>query len=192
MKVYKATDADMTCSQGSGRYRYTPGVPATSEASKCGITGLHACEYVADCLRYYSLGSGHRFFVAEAGGSIAEDGTDTRIACTELTLTEELSNRDIAREIIRYILRHPKRNGWEYTGYMITVAADSAETDSEDGIAIARGENPKAKGRAGSHMGWIRETAAGIEAAKLLTVSGPVRPDTWYTLEEAETAVRQG
>lgn len=94
MRVYKATDADMTCHMGNGIFQYFLGVPAVAEESKCGNTGLHACEYVLDCLTYYGLSGGHRFFIAEAEGDIAEDGKDTRIACTSLTLLQELSNKD--------------------------------------------------------------------------------------------------
>ena len=124
MKVYKATDQDMTCHMGEGIFPYRLGIPAVAERSKCGSTGLHACEYVLDCLGYYSLGGGHRFFAAEAAGDIAEDGVNTRISCTELTLIQELSNRDIAREAVLYMVSHPRRDGWQRTGLGVEVAAD--------------------------------------------------------------------
>lgn len=190
MKVYKATKKDMTCSMGAGIFQYHLGIPAKAEESKCGNTGLHACEYVLDCLRYYGLGGGNRFFEAEADGDIAEDGQNTRISCTELTLTRELTNRDIAREAIRYMTRHPKREGWQHSSSGVTVAAEEAGT-GRDGIAIARGTSPKAKGGMGAQLGWIRETPEGIREGRLVTVSGPIKPDTWYTIEEAEEAIRR-
>lgn len=192
MKVYKATDADMTCHMGKGIFQYHLGVPAKAPKSKCGSIGLHACEYILDCLSYYSLGDGHRFFAAEAAGDIAEDGANTRISCTELTLIQELSNKDIAREAMLYMINHPRREGWQHAGTGAVAARDTAQTGVKDGIAIARGPEPKAKGCAGAHLGFLREAAdGGIRAAKLVTVSGPIRPDTWYTLGEAEDAIRQ-
>lgn len=192
MKVYKATNADMTCHMGAGTFRYHLGIPAKADASRCGNTGLHACEYVLDCLTYYSLGGGHRFFEAEASGDIAEDGVNTRISCTELTLVRELSNRDIAREAMQYIVKHPRREGWQHRSLRASVAAEEAEAKDKDGIAIARGLQPRVKGCAGAHLGWIKETPGGIRAARLLTVGGPIKPDTWYTIEEAEKAIREG
>lgn len=191
MKVYKATDSDMSCHMGHGIFRYQLGVPAAAQASQCGSTGLHACEYVLDCATYYGIDGKHRFFEAEASGDIAEDGVNTRISCTELTLTRELCNKDIAREVMRFIIKHPKRDGWQHNRGMAVVAEESASIGVKDGIAIARGENPKVKGCSGAHIGWIRETDDGIKDARLLTVSGAIRPDTWYTIEEAEEAIRR-
>lgn len=79
MTVFKATRGDMSCTMGKGAFFYHLGVPASADRSACGSAGLHACEYVLDCARYYKLGSGNRFFLAEARGDIAEDGCDTRI-----------------------------------------------------------------------------------------------------------------
>lgn len=191
MKVYKATDSDMSCHMGHGIFHYHLGVPATAQQSKCGDTGLHACEYVLDCARYYSINGNHRFFEAEASGDIAEDGQNTRICCTELTLTRELCNKDIAREAVRFMVKHPKRDGWKYQGIMVAVQEDTAEISKMDGIAIARGENPKVKGCRGAHVGWIREKEGKITEARLMTVGEILLPETWYTIEEAEEAVRR-
>lgn len=73
MTVFKATNGQMECTLGKGTFAYRLGVPAYADGSRCGGTGLHACEYVADCLQYYGLGTGNRFFRAEASGDIAEE-----------------------------------------------------------------------------------------------------------------------
>lgn len=191
MKVYKATDSDMSCHMGKGRFQYHLGVPETAEKSKCGDTGLHACEYVLDCVTYYRMDGNNRFFEAEAAGDIAEDGVNTRISCTELTLIRELCMKDIAREAIRYMVSHPKREGWQHKSGMAVVSTDSAAIDTRDGIAIARGTNPRVKGCEGAHVGWIRETEEGITEARLMTVGGALEPETWYTIEDAEEAIRR-
>lgn len=191
MIVFKATNADMTCSMGNGIFQYELGVTTTAETSKCGETGLHACEYVLDCLRYYGLGTNHRFFIAKAEGDIAEDGKNTRISCTRLTLTQELANIDIAREAMCFMIRHPKREGWECNENFCTVAKDHAEIDKKDGIAIARGECPTVKGCVGAHLGLIVESSGKIKQAKLFEVreNGPIYPNTEYTIDSATAAI---
>ena len=192
MIVFKATNNDMTCTMGQGTFQYELGVPATAEKSKCGDTGLHACEYVLDCTGYYSLGRGNRFFKAKAEGDIAEDGTNTRIACTRLTLKKELDNRDIAREAMLYMVHHPRRDGWQKTGSMLQVKEQTASIDAPDGIAIARGNVPKVSGRIGSHLGLIKEQNGKIVAAKLFDVDGKnILPGTWYTLDTLAEAERR-
>ena len=184
MKVYKATNADMTCHTGSGIFQYALSVPARADRSACGSTGLHACEYILDCTGYYSLGDGNRFFLAEAAGDIHEDGINTRISCTELTLLRELTNHEIAREAMLYMINHPKREHWQRRSHQIDVDSQSAEMSIRDGIAIARGTDPQVRGCAGSHLGLIREDKDGvIREAKLFTVTGPIQPGVWYTLE---------
>ena len=191
MKVYKATDADMSCRLGRGKFQYILGEKAMAEASKCGNTGLHACEYILDCMRYYSLGIGSRYFIAEAEGDIAEDGENTRISCTELTLLTELDNRELARETMFYMIQHPKRDEWKRSGPMYMVAENEAWMNVKDGFAIARGMEPKVKGCEGAHIGWLREVEGKIVAAYMLTVQGPIKPDTWYTIETAQEAIRK-
>lgn len=194
MTVFKATRADMSCTMGNGTFQYQLGVPAVADGSRCGSTGLHACEYVLDCTGYYRLGSGNRFFLAEAGGDIAEDGVDTRIACTELTLVQELTNREIAAQAVLYMVRHPKRDGWKAEGHLLVATDGPAIAQGPDAIAIARGGCPVAKGPLGSHLGLVREDGGAIVDARILTVGRHgIRPDTWYTVrdgmpEEAKAA----
>nr|WP_300809236.1 hypothetical protein [uncultured Acetatifactor sp.] len=185
MKVFKATRSDMTCTMGNGTFRYQLGIPAVADGSKCGRTGLHACEYVMDCTRYYDLACRNRFFLAEAGGDIAEDGTDTRIACTELTLVQELTRREMAAQAMVYMVEHPKRAGWEAKRASLEVAADRAEAMLPDAIAIARGERPMVRGAEGAHLGLIREADGEIVDARLVMVGrNGIRPGIWYTVED--------
>ena len=192
MIVYKATNNDMTCTMGHGIFQYQLGVPATAEKSKCGDTGLHACEYVLDCARYYGLGRDHRYFKAKAEGDIAEDGSNTRIACTRLTLLKELTNRDIDKEAMPYMIHHPRRDNWEASNLMVQVKENTAEIRIPDGIAIARGIHPKVSGCDGAHLGLIREEKGKITAAKIFDVDGVyILPGVWYTLEDLAEAERR-
>lgn len=184
MTVFKATKGDMSCTMGDGVFYYHLGVPARAGSSKCGCTGLHACEYVLDCTGYYGLGKGNRYFLAEASGDIAEDGMDTRISCTELTLVQELTSRGIAAHALLYIAKHPLRQGWEAKRFMLEAAWDRAEAAFPDAIAIARGSRPVARGALGSHLGLVREEYGEVIGARLLTVGrNGIKPGTWYTVE---------
>lgn len=184
MIVYKATNEDMSCTKGAGNFRYALHEAATAGASKCANVGLHACEYVIDCMKYYGLGAGNRYFEALAEGDIAEDGQDTRIACTRLTLTQELDNRGIARAAMLYMVSHPKRSGWERKAHMIDIDGHAAQISIRDGIAIARGKHPQVRGCRGAHLGLIVEQEGRITAAKLVTVDGEIiKPGAWYTVE---------
>ncbi len=185
MRVYKATNADMDCTMGSGRYHYVLGVPATAGNSKCGRAGLHACEYVLDCTGYYGLGVSNRFFVAEASGDIAEDGENTRIACTELTLVQELDIRGITAHAIMYMAEHPRREGWEKEGFLLEAKRDRAEARHSGAIAIARGERPLVRGTEGACLGLVQEENGEITDARLLTAGRRgIKPHTWYTLAD--------
>lgn len=185
MKVYKATRADMSCTMGQGVFTYEIGEPAVADQSKCGNTGLHACEYILDCTRYYGLGAGNRFFLAEAKGDIAEDGVNTRISCTELTLQRELDNRTIAGHAMLYMARHPRRENWQAKRHMLDVASDEAEAVLPDSVAIARGRRPKVKGVEGSHIGLMTEQDGSIRWARLFTVGrSGIKPGVWYTLAD--------
>lgn len=192
MIVYKATNKDMICTSGEGLFQYRLGVPATAEKSKCADAGLHACEYVLDCTWYYGMGKYNRYFKAKAEGDIAEDGHDTRIACTRLTLLKELTNRDIAKEAMLYMIHHPRRDNWKTSRHMVQVNENTAEIRIPDGIAIARGQHPKVSGCAGAHLGLIREEKGKITAAKIFDVDGVyILPGVWYTLEDLAEAERR-
>ena len=131
MKVFKATHADMSCSMGTGTFRYELGKTYTAAGCKCGKTGLHSCEYILGCMGYYAMDGKNRFFVAEAGGDIHEvGGDDTRVSSTELTLVKELDRLHICYEAMRYQIDHPGRP-WQSSGTMLRVQPDRVEVGGE-------------------------------------------------------------
>ncbi|MFQ8729908.1 MAG: hypothetical protein ACLSAC_05005 [Enterocloster bolteae] len=63
----------------------------------------HCAEYPLECLWWYPLGCGNRYFLVEASGSLDElGGTDTQLACTEITLLKELSLRELVGHAMIY------------------------------------------------------------------------------------------
>lgn len=189
MIAYKGFTKELTARLGKGNYQFKPGETFEEKSSKTIKTGFHCCENPFECLGYYRLGTGDRFFQVEAAGSIDEDDGE-RIACTKITLIKELEIKEFAGHGMMYIVKHPLREKWQQSLDCIIVAPDRAEAQKTRGIAIARGKNPKVKGQMGSVLGLITEPEPGnITAAKLFVV-GPesgTRGGTWYTLKEDRT-----
>lgn len=183
MYAYKGFNGDLTCTCGVGKFQYRPGESIKETYSKAQRSGLHCAENPLECLRWYPLGGGNRYFLVEASGSLDEIGRDdTQIACTEMTLLKELSLKEFAGHAMMYMVRHPLRD-WGVERSHISVRSDRAEASGEGAIAIARGENPMVRGGQGAILGLIRETGGLIEDAKLFEVTGDIRPGTWYGLE---------
>lgn len=183
MIAYKGFNQYLQCTKGRGTFQYEEGKTYKEEKSKTADTGFHCAEYPLDCTKWYSIGSGV-FYQVEAAGSIDEENSDSKIACTEMRLIKKLSLKELAGYSMMYIVQHPKRV-WEMTGTLLDVGKDKASVNGE-GIAIARGKSPRAKGKKGAMLGLIYEPD-GIEGARLLEVDGKqIKPDTWYTTDGIE------
>lgn len=179
MIAFKGFTPDLTAAHGKGRYQFAPGRTEREEKSKTASCGFHCCENPFDCLSYYSLGR-DRFFLVEAAGDIDEDGNN-RIACTKITLLKELNIKEFAGYGIVYIVNHPLRKKWEYSGSAVLVAKDEAGSNGK-AIAIARGPRPRARGQEGTVIGLIKEPRKGeITAARVFTITRQ-QAGKWYTL----------
>lgn len=188
MIAYKGFTKDLTARWGRGEYQFEIGKTAVEERSKTVNCGFHCCENPFECLRYYSMSRGDRFFKVEASGDIDEDGAE-RIACTELTLLKELTPLQFAFEGMKYIIEHPNRQKWQQNYCDVRVCVDEAEAKAVNHIAIARGENPKVKGAAESILGIIREVDGyGIVDAKLF-IPGEAEAGKWLMIGAGRTIV---
>lgn len=183
MIVYKGMHRDMTCTLGRGSFQYRLGETVKEDRAKTANAGLHCTENPFQVLSWYRLGGDNRYFLCEAEGSIDEDESDDKIACTELTVVKELTVKELAGHGMMWMVNHPLRK-WEQSGHMLTVAKDQSESLCEGAVAIARGENPKVRGKAGSYLGLVKENGGLIEEARLIEVKGEIKPDIWYTLEQ--------
>lgn len=186
MLAYKGFNQNLQCTCGKGVFTYEPGKTYIEARSKTARTGFHCAEYLPDCFKFYSPDGNNRFFAVEAGGSIDEEDGDSKIACTELTLTKELNLKQMALASMIYMVRHPKRD-WKASGhhYCITSKAEITE-----GIAIARGTGPQARGDKGSVVGLVLEEEGQIIQAKAAEVDGTeIKPDTWYTITKGGTII---
>lgn len=161
MIAYKGFTKDLWSRLGDDKEencRFVIGETKKVSESKTARSGFHCCENPFSCLGYYDLDGQNRFFKVEAAGDIDEDESE-RIACTKITLLEELDTLKFAVEGMRYIILHQDRDGWKKSYRNVVVNADEAET--KEGIAIARGRNPMVKGREGCVLGVLRENENG-------------------------------
>lgn len=171
MKAYKGFNKDLTC-RG---YKFNEAEVNITDEANTGKNGFHCAENPLDCLSYYPNWDKSVYYIVEARGDISEDGSDSKISCTELTLVKKLNMLDFVLESIMYMVRHPRR---EWNGYV-----ESERAEAEEGFAIARGKNPIAKGKLGTVLGIARELRNSPEIATsvVFTVDGKnYFPDTWY------------
>ena len=169
MIAYKGFNKELKSILGNGKEEtcsFEIGKTMTEENCKTARNGFHCCENPFVCLSYYPMNGSNRFFKVEAAGNIDEDGSE-RIACTEITLLEEMTPLRLALEGMLYMVAHPGREKWQQCYSNVQVRPDRAEAKESGHIAIARGENPMVKGPAGSILGIIRERGGVIMDAKM-------------------------
>lgn len=187
MEAFKGFTNNLTARLGRGEYQFHEGETVEEEYSKTARGGFHCCENPFDCLGYYPLGMGNRYFRVEASGSIDEDD-NKRIACTRMTLLEELSIKKLAGYGMMYMVKYPMRDRWEQQGINLQVKKEQACGTGVDTIAIARGKRPMVKGKKGTICGLILESETGkIEAAKLFVIGEGTKANIWYTLTGSRT-----
>lgn len=179
MIAYKGICQDMTARLGNHDGEvFKIGRTYKVKKAKTAREGYHCCENPAQCLGYYDLRS-DRFFKVEASGSIDEDDKE-RIACTEITILEELDTKGFFKACMSYITAHPDREEWQWYGKGVEISKDEAKAAV---IAIARGTDPRAMvgGKIG-YIGLIKEDANGeLTAARVAKIDGEMRySGTWY------------
>lgn len=155
--------------------------------SKTAREGFHCYENPLKLPTYYQMDGQNRYFKVKAEGNIDEDEQE-RIACTRITLLEELTPWMLAMEGMKFMIEHPMRDGWKQSHAGIVVKQDEAETTGRDHIAIARGLEPVAKGTEGSILGFLIDNGKEITECKLIRVSAS-QADKWLVLKGREVVV---
>lgn len=184
MIAFKGFTKDLTATMGKGVYQFEPGRTEVTEKSKTASIGFHCCENPIECMGWYSMYRGSRYFMVEAAGDINEDEFE-KIACTELTLIKELSVKELVGHGMMYMVQHPMRARWKQRHAGIVVTDMNTSIDISGDIAIVRSANPRVKGVEGAILGLILEKEPGvITEAKLFEVGQDTKPGTWYTITE--------
>ena len=173
MIAYKGFHPGLVCRD----YQFQMGRNVTKEAN-CAQNGFHCAEDPLDCLSYYPDMDRSEYYLVSAGGDIDEDGKDTKISCTELTILKKLSRKEFFLHALAYMADHPRR---ERNGRV-----QSESGDARGGFAVVRGVSPRAKGPLGSILAMAKEDPATGEISQVALAcvdGGEVRPDVWYDID---------
>lgn len=166
MLVYKGLQQGLVC-RG---VKLRPGLNIEPEAN-CVKNGWHAAEDPLDCLNYYPNEKESEYWVCEANGDIDEDGTDSKISCTNLTLIKRLSLEEFVMHAIAYMLRYPDRR-------------ERNAAYDHGSIHIRRGDEPSASGCDGDVIGLLQERAGQYAVAVFTVGVGEYVAGAEYTIGE--------
>ena len=173
MIAYKGFHSGLVC-RG---YQFQMGLNVTEKAN-CAKNGFHCAEDPLDCLSYYPNMDSSEYYLVDAGGDIDEDGDDTKISCTELTVLKKLSCEEFFLHVLAYMADHPQREcNWH-------VQRESGT--AQGGFVVVRGIAPKARGPLGSVLAMAKEDAATGKVSQVAlgrVDGGEIRPDTWYDID---------
>ena len=176
MSAYKGFDPGLICRE----YQFVTGLNKTEKANCC-QNGFHCAENPLDCLIYYSNIEQAEYWIVNAGGDMDEDGNDTKISCTELTILKKLKKEDLFLHGLVFMVDHPLRK------WSSRVTKDKA--DAIGGYAVVRGSDPVARGRKGDILAFAKENPVNghIVQIALAQIDGVnILPDTWYGADLAE------
>ncbi|MDO4339136.1 MAG: hypothetical protein Q4C91_13805 [Eubacteriales bacterium] len=171
MIAYKGLKEDLTC-RG---YQFLEGRTNVTEKANCAQNGFHCAENPLDCLCYYGNWRNSVYYVVKAEGDIDEDGIDSKISCTRMTLLKKLPMQELLLHALAYMVRYPGR---EWNRYVRKEAGKSA-----DGFVVVRGKSPRAAGKMGDILALAQEApdSREIQEAALFVVDGKeYLPDVWY------------
>lgn len=180
MIAYKGFQIGLVC-RG---YQFVPGKNVTEEAN-CGENGFHCAEDPLDCLSYYSDMAHSEYWLVRPGGDIDEDGNDSKIACTELTLIKKLDREEFFLHALAYMADHPARRWSSHV--------EKERSEASRGYAVVRGVDPIARGKKGDILAFAREDPATgkIVQIALTVIDGKkVKPKVWYGPDLQERKVQ--
>lgn len=176
MIAYKAFNLGMVCLG----YQFVMGLNVTDKAN-CRANGFHCAENPLDCLTYYPNMDKSEYYLVDAKGDINEDGSDSKIACTELVIIKKLTLEEFFLHGLAYMADHPLIKCSHH------VEKDRAK--ARNGYAVVRGYDPIAQGNLGDILAFAKEEpqSRAIVQVALSRVDGEkVLPDTWYGVDLTE------
>lgn len=161
-------------------YQFQMGLNVTDKAN-CRQNGFHCAEDPLDCLTYYPDMENSAYCIVNAGGDVHEDGTDSKISCTELTIIKALNHKEFFLHALAYMDAHPKRQ-WNRNVHRDKYA------EMQSRFVIVRGRDPIACGPKGCIIAFAKEDENGsIIQTAIAEVDGiSVKPNTWYGADLTE------
>lgn len=176
MIAYKGFNPGLVCLG----YKFKMGLNVTEKAN-CRANGFHCAENPLDCLTYYSNMEQSEYCIVDAKGDIDEDGDDSKIACTELTIIKKLTREEFFLHGLAYMADHPLQKWNSY------VKKDRAK--AANGYAVVRGIDPVAQGALGDILAFAKENPSDgrIVQVAISRVDGEnTLPGVWYSVDLTE------
>ena len=126
----------------------------TEDKAICCISGMHACENPLDVFQYYRPDGKNRFFEVECNGAINKGENDSKLACTELKVTGELSLAKFIRLSVQTTFelamnRAKKKTSGYYSSAATSGDYSSAATSGESSSAATSGDSSTATATGG-------------------------------------------
>lgn len=179
MIAYKAFAPGLVCRD----YQFVMGLNSTDKAN-CASNGFHCAENPLDCLSYYPNLDESEYYLVDAGGDIDEDGQDTKIACTELTIIKRLTREELFLHGLAYMVDHPLQDRYSHTHENRAIA--------RNGYAVVRGIDPAARGELGDILAFAREDPISgkiVQIALARVDNEKIRASIWYGVDLRERTV---
>ena len=180
MRAYKAFNAKLQATKGHGVFQFEPGKTYREGKAKCANRGFHCAENPLTVFDYYNSDT-DRYFIVEAEGDINQDGFNSRIACTELTLMKELTKLQIVTLGVRYIQEHPMIKNESIVS--------EEEGTARNGFLVCRGKQPKGKGKIGDYLCFLKECKGSrrIKEIECIEIDGKeFEENKWYIFDSGE------
>ena len=197
MKACKGFDKNLRC-RG---FQYEVGGEYTEETAELCNRGPHACENPLDTLRYYRPGDS-RYCEVEIEDNGQRSSYDSKVCGKHIKIGAEIGLKGVIKAGVRFVFDkcesateenasgvsgNAAASGWSGTA----VASGKYGTASADGdqcIAVAWGEESRARGKLGTYIVVSeRDDDGNISDAKIVRVDGEaVKENTWYTLQNGE------
>lgn len=181
MIAYKGFHKGLKCR--GYQFKMGKNVTERAQAAEC---GFHCAENPLDCLSYYGNMASAEYYIVDAGGDISEDGTDTKISCTELTIIKKLTLEDFVLHALAYMVDHPRRT---CNGYVVREKGKA----NGHGFCIVRGRTPIATGKKGDILAFAKEDADGniLEVAMAVVDGSKLKVGKWYAADFTERQVNE-
>ena len=188
MVAYKGFNSQLQAVMGKGVMQFEAGGTYEEDKCKCARNGLHCAENPLCALTYYSSMDA-RYFIVEAAGDINQDGVNSRISCTKMTLVKEINRIELAVHACLYIQRYPERDAEGDH-----VAQDAGKCHTKGDFIIVRGKSPRAAGVKGAWLFLLREEKKSAAIRDVLPVyidGAKYRADTWYGIRGNGVCIRK-
>lgn len=173
MIAYKGFNPGLIC-RG---YQFEMGINRTMEAN-CRANGFHCAANPLDCLSHYPDIQKSEYYIVDAGGDIDEDGSDSKISCTELTIIKRLEIRDFFMLGLAFMADHPQLTK--------SRCVRKNQDRAYQGYAVICGTNPLASGEIGDILALAKEDSVQRRIAQIACVQvdgKEILPNVWYDID---------